>query len=96
MQSSEMTERLELGSLLRRRVRALHEESGRSLRHISRSIGADSNYLTSYLSNPPEKWAIPKHPTYQNLLSELGVTEEQLLQEIRDGVSAGSDAGGAP
>lgn len=75
-----------IGEALRQKIRDHKGQTGRSYRHLSEAIGRDANYVASYLSKDPKDWAIPKHPTYQKLLSELGVTEDDL---------SGADGGAA-
>lgn len=76
-----------IGNALRKKIREHKEETGRSYRHLSEAIGRDPNYVASYLSKESDVWAIPKHPTYQKLLKELNVTELELTQAEKGGVS---------
>ncbi|MEM7751765.1 MAG: hypothetical protein AAF230_00030 [Pseudomonadota bacterium] len=73
--NSEKEQLIDLGRALRGLIRANAQNTGRTHRHLSRSIGKDPNYITSYLSKDPDVWTIPKHPTYAVLLVELGVTK---------------------
>lgn len=83
MSNKQNSDRYWLGVIIRRRIRETKVRTGRSLRHMSLAVGQDGNYLSSYLRVPVKKWSIPKHPTYGKLLSELGITEKQVLADAR-------------
>lgn len=70
-----------IGSKLRNLIKQNKENTGRTYRHLSNAIGMDDNYVASYLSAPVNKWTIPKHPTLERLLLELGVQMNDLYSQ---------------
>lgn len=51
---------VDAGIRLRRELRRWLKRTNVSMRSASRYAGCDPNYLCSFLSADPEKWALPK------------------------------------
>ena len=93
MQAQKKDHLTRLGTTLRQLILANAKESGRTYRHLSKSIGMEANYIASYLSVPVEKWAVPKPPTFGALLREIGITEDD-LQDAAYAPSVNADVQG--
>ncbi len=74
----------EIGEKLRAEIRKWLRNERVSARELSRRIGRDPNYVTSYLGRPADKWSVPKHPTLPNLLQAIGINEHDLVGKKPD------------
>lgn len=94
MQAPHKQQRMKLGIALRQVILEKTRDIGRSYRHLARAVGMEPNYISSYLNVSAENWALPKHPTYGALLSELEITEEFLEAKAKElAVSAEPEQG---
>lgn len=69
-----------IGIVLREKIRGHQVSTGQSYIKLSKKIGRDGNYLASYMVRDPAEWAIPKYPTMDLLLSEIGLKSGDLIQ----------------
>lgn len=71
-----------IGIELRSAIRSWCQSSGVSFRELSRRIGKEPNYLACYLSRDPDAWIVPKAPTFDRILKEIGVSEKELCDDL--------------
>jgi len=93
MQRTKKNHRVHLGITLRALIAKHVRVSGRSYRHLARAVEMEPNYISSYLSVDAEKWALPKPPTFDLILSEIGINEEGLELEAAKALSSNPNEG---
>ena len=80
MSAHEQPKPEEIGRQLRKEIQSYRVSSGRNLGHLSRSIGAQRNYISSFLRTGADVWAMPKTDKLFALLGEIGVSHEELIE----------------
>lgn len=76
MQHIVVADKVKMGTVLRKLVREHTTQKNRSFRNLSLAVGMDQNFISGFLCADPKKWALPKHPTFGYLLTELGHSSE--------------------
>lgn len=70
------------GIVLRDYVREWLDNTSKSSRTLSKDIGCEANYLTSWMGRSPRSWTVPKYPTMGLLLEQVGLTPEALERMV--------------